>query len=206
MTIEIKVPVLGKSITEATVGRWFKKPGEAVKADEPLVELETDKVTVEVPAPAAGVLGDILAVQGATVAIGSLLGALNEGGAVSAPAPIPALAATLPPQKAPCALKTGCDCKTSNGESAIRGIRATASSRRAQGARRSADRTRRGRRVRPTRTGFYEGRCRRGGCGEKAGSCTDAGASTGATGEPVNAGTGSDPGTAGAYNHGRARP
>ncbi len=100
MTIEIKVPVLGESITEATVGRWFKKPGEAVKADEPLVELETDKVTVEVPAPAAGVLGDILAVQGATVAIGSLLGALNEGGAVSAPAPIPALAATLPPQKA----------------------------------------------------------------------------------------------------------
>ena len=81
MTIEIKVPVLGESITEATVGRWFKKPGDAVKADEPLVELETDKVTVEVPAPVAGVLGDILAAQGATVAIGALLGALNEGGA-----------------------------------------------------------------------------------------------------------------------------
>jgi 2-oxoglutarate dehydrogenase E2 component (dihydrolipoamide succinyltransferase) len=87
MTIEIKVPVLGESITEATVGRWFKKPGEAVKADEPLVELETDKVTVEVPAPAAGVLADILATQGATVAIGALLGALNEGGAAQAASP-----------------------------------------------------------------------------------------------------------------------
>ena len=97
MTIEIKVPVLGESITEATVGRWFKKPGEAVKADEPLVELETDKVTVEVPAPAAGVLGDILAMQGATVAIGSLLAALNEGGGVSVAAPAPAAA---PPPKA----------------------------------------------------------------------------------------------------------
>jgi 2-oxoglutarate dehydrogenase E2 component (dihydrolipoamide succinyltransferase) len=93
MTIEIKVPVLGESITEATVGRWFKKPGEAVKADEPLVELETDKVTVEVPAPAAGVMGDILAAQGATVAIGALLGALTEGGAA---APAPAAAAPKP--------------------------------------------------------------------------------------------------------------
>jgi 2-oxoglutarate dehydrogenase E2 component (dihydrolipoamide succinyltransferase) len=95
MTIEIKVPVLGESITEATVGRWFKKPGEAVKADEPLVELETDKVTVEVPAPAAGVLGDILAAQGATVAIGSLLAALKEGG-TAAPGPT----AAPPAQKA----------------------------------------------------------------------------------------------------------
>jgi 2-oxoglutarate dehydrogenase E2 component (dihydrolipoamide succinyltransferase) len=59
MTIEIKVPALGESVTEATVGQWFKKPGEAVNADEPLVELETDKVTVEVPAPSAGVLSDI---------------------------------------------------------------------------------------------------------------------------------------------------
>ncbi|MGA7115944.1 MAG: biotin/lipoyl-containing protein, partial [Hyphomicrobium sp.] len=84
-------------MTEATVGRWFKKPGEVVKADEPLVELETDKVTVEVPAPAAGVLGDILAMQGATVAIGSLLAALNEGGGVSVAAPAPAAA---PPPKA----------------------------------------------------------------------------------------------------------
>jgi 2-oxoglutarate dehydrogenase E2 component (dihydrolipoamide succinyltransferase) len=108
MTIEIKVPVLGESITEATVGRWFKKPGEAVKADEPLVELETDKVTVEVPAPAAGVLADILANQGATVAIGALLGALKEGGAASVAAPAaakteaakPAAAAPVKPAKA----------------------------------------------------------------------------------------------------------
>ncbi len=85
MTIEIKVPVLGESITEATVGRWFKKPGERVKVDEPLVELETDKVTIEVPAPASGVLGDILAVQGVTVAIGALLGALREGAEIAAP-------------------------------------------------------------------------------------------------------------------------
>jgi len=58
MAIEIVVPALGESVTEATVGQWFKKPGDAVAADEPLVELETDKVTVEVPAPAAGVLAD----------------------------------------------------------------------------------------------------------------------------------------------------
>lgn len=79
MTIEIKVPVLGESITEATVGRWFKKPGETVKADEPLVELETDKVTVEVPAPVSGVLTKISADKGVTVAIGSPLGSLKEG-------------------------------------------------------------------------------------------------------------------------------
>ena len=101
MTIEIKVPVLGESITEATVGRWFKKPGEAVKADEPLVELETDKVTVEVPAPISGVMGDILAAQGATVEIGALLGALNEGApaaaqATAAPAPKQAKSAAKP--------------------------------------------------------------------------------------------------------------
>ncbi len=105
MTIEIKVPVLGESITEATVGRWFKKPGEAVKADEPLVELETDKVTVEVPAPASGVLGDILAAQGATVAIGSLLAALNDGAAAPAPAAAakPAAAKAEAPKAAPAA-------------------------------------------------------------------------------------------------------
>ncbi len=84
MAIEIRVPTLGESITEATVGKWFKKPGDAVKADEPLVELETDKVTVEVPAPSAGTLSDILAKQGDTVAIGAVLGALSEGGAPAA--------------------------------------------------------------------------------------------------------------------------
>lgn len=110
MTIEIKVPVLGESITEATVGRWFKKPGEAVKADEPLVELETDKVTVEVPAPAAGVMGDILVAQGTTVAIGALLGALTEGGAAApapaAAAPKPAKAETAKPAAKPAAAKS----------------------------------------------------------------------------------------------------
>ncbi|HEY1243530.1 MAG TPA: 2-oxoglutarate dehydrogenase complex dihydrolipoyllysine-residue succinyltransferase [Hyphomicrobiaceae bacterium] len=100
MTIEIKVPALGESVTEATVGQWFKKPGEAVKADEPLVELETDKVTVEVPAPAAGVLADIKVAQGATVGIGAVLGAINEGAAAAAKPATPAQpeAATPPPK------------------------------------------------------------------------------------------------------------
>ncbi len=81
MSTEIRVPTLGESITEATVGKWFKKPGDAVKADEPLVELETDKVTVEVPAPAAGVLGEINVAQGQTVAVGAVLGAISNGAA-----------------------------------------------------------------------------------------------------------------------------
>ena len=72
---EIRVPTLGESVTEATIGKWFKKPGEAVAVDEPLVELETDKVTIEVPAPAAGVLAEIAAKDGETVAVGALLGA-----------------------------------------------------------------------------------------------------------------------------------
>ena len=76
---EIRVPTLGESITEATIGKWFKQPGEAVAVDEPLVELETDKVTIEVPAPAAGVLSDIQAKDGETVAVGALLGQIKEG-------------------------------------------------------------------------------------------------------------------------------
>src|SRR5881227_1953167 len=81
---EIRVPTLGESVTEATIGKWFKKPGEAVAVDEPLVELETDKVTIEVPAPAAGVLSDIAAKDGETVAVGALLGQIKEGaGAVA---------------------------------------------------------------------------------------------------------------------------
>ena len=74
MTTEITVPTLGESVTEATIAKWFKNVGDAVKADEPLVELETDKVTVEVPAPAAGVLVEIVAAAGATVGVGSVLG------------------------------------------------------------------------------------------------------------------------------------
>jgi 2-oxoglutarate dehydrogenase E2 component (dihydrolipoamide succinyltransferase) len=82
---EIRVPTLGESVTEASVGRWFKKPGDAVAVDEPLVEIETDKVTIDVPAPTAGVLGDIAAKQGDVVAVGALLGSIKDGaGAVAA--------------------------------------------------------------------------------------------------------------------------
>jgi 2-oxoglutarate dehydrogenase E2 component (dihydrolipoamide succinyltransferase) len=100
MTIEIKVPALGESVTEATVGQWFKKPGEAVKADEPLVELETDKVTVEVPAPAAGVLSDIKVPQGTTVGIGAILGSIAEGAAAASSVPPPAAPKTAAPPPA----------------------------------------------------------------------------------------------------------
>ena len=84
MAIEIRVPTLGESISEATVGKWFKKAGEPVRADEPLVELETDKVTLEVNAPGAGVLSEIAAETGQTVAIGALLGQLSGGAAAPA--------------------------------------------------------------------------------------------------------------------------
>src|SRR5689334_25096422 len=84
MAKEIRVPQLGESVTEATIGKWFKAEGQAVKADEPLVELETDKVTVEVPAPAAGVLTSIAAQSGQTVNVGALLGAIEEGAAAGA--------------------------------------------------------------------------------------------------------------------------
>ncbi|MDF2118228.1 2-oxoglutarate dehydrogenase complex dihydrolipoyllysine-residue succinyltransferase [Roseiarcaceae bacterium H3SJ34-1] len=87
MTTEIRVPTLGESVTEATIGKWFKKPGDAVKADEPLLELETDKVTLEVNAPAAGVLAEVVAKDGETVAAGALLGQIEAGGAGAAAAP-----------------------------------------------------------------------------------------------------------------------
>jgi 2-oxoglutarate dehydrogenase E2 component (dihydrolipoamide succinyltransferase) len=80
---DIRVPTLGESVTEATIGRWFKQAGEAVAVDEPVVELETDKVTIEVPAPAAGVLADIAAKNGETVAVGALLGHITEGAAAA---------------------------------------------------------------------------------------------------------------------------
>src|SRR5690348_18294785 len=83
---DIRVPTLGESVTEATVGKWFKKPGDPVAVDEPLVELETDKVTLEVPAPAAGVLGEIAVKDGDTVAVGTLLGSIAEGSAAAASA------------------------------------------------------------------------------------------------------------------------
>lgn len=117
---EIRVPTLGESVTEATIGRWFKKAGDAVAVDEPLVELETDKVTIEVPAPSAGTLGEIVAKDGETVAVGALLGQITEGAAgvaaakpaapskaAAAPAPVapPAAAplAKVPPADAPLA-------------------------------------------------------------------------------------------------------
>jgi 2-oxoglutarate dehydrogenase E2 component (dihydrolipoamide succinyltransferase) len=89
MATEIRVPTLGESITEATVGKWFKQAGDAVTADEPLVELETEKVTVEVPAPASGVLSAIMVKEGDTVAVGALLGAIGEGDGKAKPAPAP---------------------------------------------------------------------------------------------------------------------
>ncbi|MGF1454144.1 MAG: 2-oxoglutarate dehydrogenase complex dihydrolipoyllysine-residue succinyltransferase [Alphaproteobacteria bacterium] len=91
MSTEIRVPTLGESVTEATIAQWFKKPGEAVAADEPLVELETDKVTLEVPAPAAGTLSEILANEGDTVEVNALLGTLTagEGAAPAKPAADP---------------------------------------------------------------------------------------------------------------------
>lgn len=87
MSTEIRVPTLGESVTEATIGQWFKKPGEAVNVDEPLVELETDKVTVEVPSPVAGVMGAIEVEEGDTVEVGALLGAIAEGEAAAVAAP-----------------------------------------------------------------------------------------------------------------------
>ncbi len=110
MATEIRVPTLGESVVEATVGQWFKQAGDAVDADEPLVELETDKVTVEVPAPASGVLSDIVVSAGDTVEVGALLGAIAEGAgkahagkaepnkaeAKSEPAPAPAAQPVAP--------------------------------------------------------------------------------------------------------------
>ena len=99
MAIEITVPTLGESVADATVARWIKTTGDAVAADEPVVELETDKVTLEVPAPAAGTLGEILAAEGAMVEVGASLAMLNEGAAPAAPAP-EALAKSAPAKSA----------------------------------------------------------------------------------------------------------
>jgi len=102
MTTEIRVPTLGESVSEATIGKWFKKAGDVVKADEPLLELETDKVTLEVNAPAAGVLAEITAKDGETVEPGALLGQIAPGGAgaAAAPAAKPAAAKEAPKAEA----------------------------------------------------------------------------------------------------------
>ncbi|MEE3626700.1 2-oxoglutarate dehydrogenase complex dihydrolipoyllysine-residue succinyltransferase [Nitrospirillum sp. BR 11752] len=97
MATEILVPTLGESVSEATVARWLKKVGDSVKADETLVELETDKVTLEVNAPASGTLGEILAAEGANVGVSAVLGLITEGGAAAAAAPAPAPAKTAAP-------------------------------------------------------------------------------------------------------------
>jgi 2-oxoglutarate dehydrogenase E2 component (dihydrolipoamide succinyltransferase) len=96
MSIEIRVPTLGESVTEATIARWLKRPGEAVAQDEPLVELETDKVNLEIPAPAAGVLEAILVEAGKDVAVGTVVGRIAEGAAAVAPAAATAAAPATP--------------------------------------------------------------------------------------------------------------
>ena len=109
---EIRVPTLGESVTEATIGKWFKHPGDAVAVDEPLVELETDKVTIEVPAPAAGVLSEIAAKDGETVAVGAVLGQIKDGAGAAKtatpaakPAAAPSATAAAKPAAAPAAAK-----------------------------------------------------------------------------------------------------
>ncbi|WP_299726382.1 2-oxoglutarate dehydrogenase complex dihydrolipoyllysine-residue succinyltransferase [uncultured Tateyamaria sp.] len=100
MTTEVRVPTLGESVTEATVATWFKKPGEAIAVDEMLCELETDKVTVEVPSPVAGTLADIIAAEGETVGVDALLATIAEGGAAAASAPKAKAAASEAPAAA----------------------------------------------------------------------------------------------------------
>lgn len=103
MATEIRVPTLGESVTEATIGKWFKKVGDAVAVDEPLVELETDKVTVEVPAAAAGVLAEIVAKEGDTVEVNALLGQISGDGAAAAAAPAAKKEEAKPAAAAPAA-------------------------------------------------------------------------------------------------------
>jgi len=100
---DIRVPTLGESVTEATVGKWFKQQGDAVAVDEPLVELETDKVTLEVPAPAAGVLSEVAAKNGDTVGVGALLGQIKEGVGAAPKAAAPAAKPAEAPKPAPAA-------------------------------------------------------------------------------------------------------
>jgi 2-oxoglutarate dehydrogenase E2 component (dihydrolipoamide succinyltransferase) len=96
MSIEVKVPVLGESVSEATVGQWLKQPGEAVALDEPIASLETDKVAVEVPSPVAGIMGAHVAAEGETVAVGALLGLIETSGVATSPAPAAAAPAPAP--------------------------------------------------------------------------------------------------------------
>jgi len=115
MATEIRVPTLGESVTEATIGRWFKKVGEAVAADEPVVELETDKVTIEVPAPSAGVIEAVAAKDGDTVGVGALLGTIAASGAAAAPAKAEAPKAAAPAAAAPAAAPAKSAAADANG-------------------------------------------------------------------------------------------
>ena len=129
MATEIRVPTLGESITEATVARWLKQPGEAVERDEPVVELETDKVTLEVPAPTAGRLGEVMAAEGANVPVGAVLGTIADGATAPAshPGPLPAggeRESTAPPAVQPLAPQSGervseAKPRTGEGQSAL---------------------------------------------------------------------------------------
>ncbi|MEE3047933.1 MAG: biotin/lipoyl-containing protein, partial [Pseudomonadota bacterium] len=101
MATEIRVPALGESVTEATVAKWIRQAGEGVAADEPLVELETDTVTLEVNAPAAGTLAEITITEGATVEVGALLGVIAEGAAPAVTAAATPAAATAAPTATP---------------------------------------------------------------------------------------------------------
>lgn len=105
MAVEIVVPVLGESVSDATVARWIKKAGEAVAADEPVVELETDKVTLEVPSPVAGVVADIVADEGSVVEVGALLGRVEAGATATAAPTAETPAAETPAAEAPAAPK-----------------------------------------------------------------------------------------------------
>lgn len=101
MATEVKVPTLGESVSEATVGAWLKKPGEAVAADEPIASLETDKVAVDVPAPVAGVMGQQLVAEGDTVNVGAIIAIIEAGSAAAASAPAPAAATPAPAPASP---------------------------------------------------------------------------------------------------------
>ncbi|MEQ3753826.1 MAG: biotin/lipoyl-containing protein, partial [Planktomarina sp.] len=101
MATEVRVPTLGESVTEATVATWFKKPGDQVAVDDMLCELETDKVTVEVPSPVAGTLAEIVAAEGATVSTEALLAQINEGAAAPGPAAATATATAAKSAPAP---------------------------------------------------------------------------------------------------------
>jgi len=140
MATEIKVPTLGESVTEATVARWLKHPGDTVAMDDPLVELETDKVTLEVNAPAAGTLTEVLVAEGANVAVGAVLGRIGEGAAKPAPrpasvgiaqsaapaaAPAPRPASTKPAAPPPQAGNGGADILARSGPAARKAVAET---------------------------------------------------------------------------------